>query len=66
MYLLVFGKNGTSNNGTSGKVGKNGTFSILGFGVGAEGLEWGVCHFYTKSYLFYEKKIQENNLICSG
>ena len=23
-------------------------------------------HFYTKSYLFYEKKIQENNLICSG
>jgi len=46
MYLLVSGKNGTSNNGTgnngtSGKVGKNGTFSILGFGVGVEGLEWG-------------------------
>jgi len=36
MYLLVSGKNGTSNNGTgnngtSGKLGKNGTFSILGF-----------------------------------
>jgi len=33
--------NGTGNNGTSGKVGKNGTFSILGFGVGVESLEWG-------------------------
>jgi len=46
MYLLVSGKNGTSNNGTgnngtSGKVGKIGTFSILGFGMGVEGLEWG-------------------------
>jgi len=37
MYLLVTGKNSTSNNGT----GNNGTFSILGFGVGVEGLELG-------------------------
>jgi len=27
------GKNGTGNNGTNGKVGKNSTFSILGFGL---------------------------------
>jgi len=25
--------NGTDNNGTNGKIGKNGTFSTLGFGV---------------------------------
>jgi len=35
----VSGRDGTSNNGasntgTNGKVGKNDTFSILGFGVG--------------------------------
>jgi len=39
MYLLVSGKSGTGNigtgnNGTGGKVGKNDTFSILGFGFG--------------------------------
>jgi len=28
------GKNGTGNDGTNGKGGKNGTFSILRFGVG--------------------------------
>jgi len=32
------GVNGTSN-GTNSKVGKNGTFSLLGFGVGCLG--WG-------------------------
>jgi len=29
----VLGKNGTGNNGTNGKVGKNGTFSILGLKI---------------------------------
>jgi len=38
--ILVSSKKGTSKNGTSGKVGKNGTFSILRFGVWA--LEWEV------------------------
>lgn len=33
-YYWVSAKNDTSNNGTSGKVGKNSTFSILGLGVG--------------------------------
>jgi len=32
------GKNGTGNYGTNGKVGKNSTCSILGFGMG--GLGW--------------------------
>jgi len=30
----VSSKNWTGNKGTNGKVGKNSTFSILGFGVG--------------------------------
>jgi len=34
MLPLVFGKNSTVNKGTDGKVGKTGTFSILGFRVG--------------------------------
>jgi len=40
----VSGKNGAGNNGTNGKVGKNGTFSMLGLGVwdGGLGLEMGV------------------------
>jgi len=33
------GKNVTDKNGTSGKVGENGAFSTLGFGVGARGLK---------------------------
>jgi len=39
----VSSKNGTDNNGTNGKVGKNATFSILGFGVGVwnEGFRFG-------------------------
>jgi len=31
---MVSGKKGTGNNGTKGKVGKSGTFSILGFEMG--------------------------------
>jgi len=31
---MVSGKNGTGNNRKNGKIGKIGTFSILGFGVG--------------------------------
>jgi len=34
------GKYSTGNNGTNGEVGKDGTFSILGFGVVVGGLEW--------------------------
>jgi len=41
MIIKVSGKNGTSSNGTSGKIGKNGTFLILRFGVGVGCLEWG-------------------------
>jgi len=51
---------GPDKNGTNGKVGKNGTFSVLEFGVWNWGLGlgrglWGskdltlVCHFYLKS-----------------
>jgi len=36
------GNNGTGNNGTDGKVGKSGTFSILGFEVVVWDLECGV------------------------
>jgi len=38
VFTKVSGNNGTGNNG---KVGKNGTFSILGFGVVVGGVEWG-------------------------
>jgi len=55
--------NGTGNNGTSGKEGKNGTFLILGFGVGVWNWRFGdggfslgvwpkltsVCYFYLLS-----------------
>jgi len=34
-------KDSASNNGTNGKVGKNGTFSVLGLGVEIAGLGWG-------------------------
>jgi len=42
----VSGKNGSSNNGTNGNVGKNGMLAILGFraglGVWKEGLSLGM------------------------
>jgi len=37
----VSGKNGAGNNDTSGKVGNNGTFSILGFEMGNLGFGFG-------------------------
>jgi len=50
---VVSSRNGTSNNGKNGKVGKNGTFLILGFenGVWVGVCLISVCHFYPLFHL---------------